>query len=356
MTTLYRLILCAAIVVLAASRTLGQADPPVRGHVLVLTNERTVEGDIERVGDQYRVRHAIGETWVPGDKVLRLCSDMSDAYRTLRAQANLHDPDECLRLGRWCHDHGLSAEALENIAAAVKLAPDHAEARRLLAGLQRAAAAPPPALPAAPPVKAESVEVPELDTATRAAFAARVEPILMNACAGCHTNNRGGSFKLTRSYDTTSFNRVSLQQNLAAVLAQVNLQQPQESKLLVKAMTVHDPQARQAPLSNRQMAAYHTIEDWVQMTLANNPHLRERASPPAPTASAPAPAAPPPTPPTPAVVVQPPPARPSPPATGFAAAHPEPVVTTPVDEFDPILFNRQSSPPAEPKDDPGKRQ
>jgi len=360
MTTPYRLILCAAAVVAAAvagALAADRAEPTATGHVLILINERTVEGDIERVGDQYRVRHAVGETWVPGDKVLRLCADMADAYRALRARANLNDPDECLRLGRWCHGHGLSAEALENVAAAAKLDPNHAEARRLLAGLQRAAAAP-PLTPAAPTAAApELFEGPELDTAARAAFATKVEPILMNACAGCHTANRCGSFKLARTYDTTSFSRVSLQQNLAAVLAQVNLQQPQESKLLVKAVTAHDPQARQAPLNSKQMAAYHTIEDWVQTTLASNPHLRERSPPPTPAAAAiPAPLAPSPAPPTPAVSAKPAPPSPAPPSAGFAAARPAPVPTGPVDEFDPILFNRQGQPPDESKDDKGKPQ
>jgi hypothetical protein len=322
MTTPYRLILCAAALVAAAGA------PAATGHVLLLVNERTVEGDIERVGDQYRVRHAVGETWVPGDKVLRLCADMDEAYRVLRGRANLNDPDECVRLARWCHGHGLSAAALEILQAAVKLNPDHAEAKRLLSGLQRAAAAPPTPTVPAPEVRAAR-EMPPLSTAARAAFATKVEPILMNACAGCHTTNRGGSFQLAHSYDSTSLNRVSLQQNLAAVLAQVNLQQPQESKLLIKAITAHDPQARLAPLNSKQMAAYHTLADWVQTTVASNPHLRGEHAPelpkPAPTASA----------------------KPTP--TGFGTERPAPPQTGPVDEFDPILFNRQGQ-----TSDPGK--
>jgi hypothetical protein len=334
MTTPYRLLLCAAAAWAAAAATAGAAET---GRVLVLTNERTVEGDIEHVGDQYRVRHPVGETWVPGAKVLRLCADMPEAYRVLRGRANVNDPDECVRLARWCQGHGLANQALECVAEAVKLNPSHAEAKRMLNGLQRAAAAPP-----APAITSVALpgplEMPEVNTDARASFATKVEPILMNACAGCHTANRGGSFKLARTYDTTSPNRLSLQQNLAAVLAQVNLQQPQDSKLLIKAITAHDPQARLAPLSNKQMAAYHTIEEWVQTTLANNPHLRERAPQPAAiseqpkTAAAPA-----------AAAVKPGPAT-------FATARPAPTKPVPVDEFDPLPFNRQGK-AADSKDD-----
>jgi hypothetical protein len=88
------------------------------------------------------------------------------------------------------------------------------------------------------------------------------------------------------------------------------------------------------------MAAYHTLEDWVQTTLANNPHLRDRAQPP----SAPAPAA------ASAPAVD---AAAQPPAGGrFAAARPAPAKpTTPVDEFDPLPFNRQGKADASKDDD-----
>jgi hypothetical protein len=332
MTTSYRLLLCAAAALAAAGAALAEPTaPPSTGRVLLLSNERTVEGDIERVGTQYRIRQGAGETWVPGDKVLRLCTDMKDAYRVMRGRTNLGDSDDCLRLAHWCRSRGLLTEALENVETAVRVNPSHAEARRLLNGLQRLAAAPPPS--AAPQkVVAKPVEMPELNADSRAAFATKVEPILMNACAGCHSTNRGGAFKLTQNYDRTSIDNLSMQQNLAAVLAEVNLQQPQESKLLIKAITAHDPRAKaqQAPLNSRQMAAYHSIEEWVQTTLASNPHLRERTAPSPMVASA-----------VPAPQPKPEPV-PRPAAADFAVSRPAPVPTGPVDEFDPIEFNRQN--------------
>jgi hypothetical protein len=323
MNTTIRLLLCALGAMITASAL--AAEPPLTGHVLILDNERTVEGTIERVGTDYRVHRAGGETWVPQAKALRLCADMEDAYRFLHDRANLHDADELLRLARWSHSHGLPTRALECASAAVQVNPNNAEAKRLLSGLHRMAAVTPTA-PGAHAEMPEPAAVPELNTEARAAFVNKVQPILMNACASCHTNSRGGAFRLVRGYEAASASRMSVQQNLAAVLAQVNLQQPQESKLLLKAVTAHDPQVREAPLNQKQMAAFHTLEDWVQTTLANNPHLREHG-----TASVPAP-----TPPKPV----------APPAgTGnFATGRPTPAQTTPVDDFDPLLFNRQGQP------------
>ena len=54
----------AALVAWPASSAFAQ-QPPATGHVLVLENERVLEGDIVRDGDQYRIRHRVGETTVP---------------------------------------------------------------------------------------------------------------------------------------------------------------------------------------------------------------------------------------------------------------------------------------------------
>src|SRR5262249_15571656 len=102
MTTFIRLLLC--VVVAALGTSLSATDPPAAkpvGKVLVLENERTLEGDIEQQGTQYRIRRSVGETWVPAEKVLKLCQNREEAYHLLRSRANLTDPDERLRLAQW---------------------------------------------------------------------------------------------------------------------------------------------------------------------------------------------------------------------------------------------------------------
>jgi hypothetical protein len=108
-------------------------------------------------------------------------------------------------------------------------------------------------------------------------FASKVQPILMNACLGCHTAGRGGKFQLIRVSEPGLGNRRSLEQNLAATLAEVNTQQPLLSRLLSKAVSVHGSGMTQAPMKNRQAPAYRALEKWVTLTLENNPQLREQA-------------------------------------------------------------------------------
>jgi hypothetical protein len=243
----------------------GEPGANPTGKVLILDNERTLEGDIERIGDQYRIRRATGDSWWPGNRVLRLCASTEEAYRFLRGRANLNDPDEHLRLASWCRDHGLREQALNEVKAAVELRPQHPESKSLLQHLQQSSQPRPPT-PA--PDREEPDPLPSLSVDLTAEavgqFASRVQPILMNSCAGCHAGDRGGAFKLTRAYDFGS-NRRTTRQNLAAVLAEVNLSQPLASPFLTKALGVHGKMA-QAPFRNREAPAYRTLEEWVRQT------------------------------------------------------------------------------------------
>jgi hypothetical protein len=332
---LHALVPLAVLAMGFAPMPAADPDRPSTGKVLVLDNERTIEGDIERIGSQYRVRHSVGETVIPGERVLRLCADVRAAYTYLRSRANLNDPDERLRLAEWCRQHGLRDEALAEVQEAVNLRPQHAVSRRLLEHLRQS---PPTAEVAAKPAAEQDVPVVPVDLTADAMglFAARVQPILMNTCATCHAADKGGKFKLTRCYESEANNRKVIQQNLAAVLGQVNLQEPRISPLLTKAVSVHGPLA-QAPLKNRQAPAYRALEEWVRLALASNPALHEQA-----TRSSEAKTTAPMKSESPFAADAPPPAESSAAAAAPSAAPPaKPAVPDP---FDPAVFNRLAHP------------
>jgi hypothetical protein len=330
--------------------------PPVSstGKVLVLENERTLEGDIERIGDQYRIRRAIGETWVPSNSTLRLCNTTEEAYLFLRGRSNLNDADERLKLAQWCHDHGLRPQALTEVQAAVNHRPKHAASNRLLAYLQQQATQPQPLTPAAPASSEIDYRLAlnlELTGDALGQFTARVQPILMNSCATCHATGRGGPFKLNRTHEQGNL-RIT-QQNLASVLAMLNPQQPEASPFLTKALSLHG-EMTQAPFRNRQAPAYRALEEWVRLTVANNPHSLETARdalPRSPTsiAAAPTPVASPEHPlmnqaaqPVPVSVSHPP----VPVAPGSTTQTPP--MPSPDDPNDPEIFNQGSTPPQAP--------
>ncbi len=243
----------------------------------MLDNEHTLTGDIERVDDQYRIKRLIGETCLPATKVLKLCASLEEAYAFLRGRTNLNDPDERLRLAEWCRQHGLRDQALVEAQAAVSLRPRDGHAKRLVGYLQdsrtRAAAPTTPAVVPAP--------LPRVDVSAEALslFASRIQPILMNACANCHTAGRGGSFQLTRTFTSGMGNRRALDQNLAVCITFVDVLQPKLSRLLTKSVSIHGTGMTAAPLRGRGAPAYRALEQWVLQTLANNPHMRQTLPP-----------------------------------------------------------------------------
>jgi hypothetical protein len=227
------------------------------------------------VDDHFRVRRLSGETLIPASQVLALCASLEDAYQFLRGRANLNDPDERLRLATWCRVNGLLAQALVEVEAAAQMRPGDVGIERLARRLRETRAHP----GTAPrPARPEDGPNPHIDLTADALglFATRVQPILMNTCASCHIGDRAGAFRLVRTYDPTLANRKSMQLNLSAVLAQVNLREPSLSPLLTKAVSVHAPGMVAAPLRSRELAAYRSLDEWVRRTLASNPQLLER--------------------------------------------------------------------------------
>lgn len=276
MTTIIR---CAVgVLALLMFAGLLPAQGPSKGKVLLLENERILEGDIERIEDQYRVRRTVGETLVPASKVLCLCQKPEEAYAYLRDRANLRDPDERLRLAHWCYLNNLREQALAEVAAATELRPDHPPTQRLLDNLKRATSYPPAAKPALPVEHPEPPPIPPIDVTQESLgqFVTHVQPILLNACASCHASGRGGNFKLSRPPNNDLAGKRTLQQNLAMTLAQIHLDQPQSSPLLTKSVSVHG-EMKDPPLRGPQLAAYRTLEEWVKLTVANAPQPRPTA-------------------------------------------------------------------------------
>ncbi len=225
----------------------AHADPPLRatGKVLLLDNFRTLEGDIQRQGEQYIVHRGAGEMVLSASKGLRLCASWEEAFAFMQSQANLRDPDERLRLARWCESNGQRALAVSEVKHALDMRPGHPDTVAYWKKLQNAPSAGPTGGMAAKLNPDAGLPVVDLSAECLALFNTRIQPLLMNACAGCHASGRGGEFKLVHCVDAT-VNRRATQINLAAVLAQIKFEQPESSPLLYKSFSKHGLTA-QAP-------------------------------------------------------------------------------------------------------------
>lgn len=273
---------CVLVALLFCSNLASGQPPatePVRGKVLLLDNDRILEGDIDKVDGQYRIRRSIGELWIPASRAKKLCKDLDDAYNAMKSQINLKDADERLRLANWCQMNGLKDRALQEAKIALDMRPGHTDSLKLVQMLQRFAISSSPALATQHPVptpisKASMTPRVALDVSAEsfAFFATRIQPILMNTCVNCHSGGKGGGFQLVRSIEGGS--RSASQANLNAVLDFINVEKPVLSPLLIKSVVAHGG-AVQAPLKGRQSLPFQSLQGWVDQTLAGNPHLRE---------------------------------------------------------------------------------
>jgi hypothetical protein len=336
-TTLRNLALIGLLAVpapLAAQTGTGDI-PRTSGKVLVLDNDQVLEGEIVREGDRYCIRRQFGETWVPVARARMLCDSLDELYRSMRSRTNLRDPDERLRLARWCYHRGLREQALEEVEAILQSRPQSAEAQRLQKSLLNPPAEPSP--PAPPPREEEPAEAPPsfaVTLETLALFSSKVQPILMNKCANCHAAGRGGSFKLARIFSDSASNRRATQANIAAVMGYINRDQWASSAFLIKSISIHGGPS-QPPLQNRQTPTYQALEAWVQQMVADLP--REASPATARTAAeAPAPLSE-----RTVFAAMPLPGEKEPAQSTAPAAKPA-QPSSPADPFDPALFNQQS--------------
>jgi hypothetical protein len=95
-------------------------------------------------------------------------------------------------------------------------------------------------------------------------FVTKVQPILANACATCHSTSGCGSFSLHRVTPGSAIPVAITKFNLAAAAGQIDKNNPDRSKLLTKSITAHGG-LRQPPIKDNQAAAYKSMEQWVKL-------------------------------------------------------------------------------------------
>jgi hypothetical protein len=233
-------------------------------------------------------------------------------------------------------------EALAEAQAAVRMRDRFTAAEQMLRSLEsmaRLKAVTPDPAPTPPESAAKDtvtdVPVIEYNSESYPLFASKVNAILMNACASCHSREDVKAFKLTRLGG-----RSGMTKNLMAALAQVNPAVPSASPLLAKAATPHGS-ATEAPFKTKSHPAYRNLETWARFARAPEgtaaPEDSFAAGHPTETRKQADPFADKPT-------------GPVSPASGDSfgqeskSTPPKPVKTQADDEFDPAIFNGEVKP------------
>jgi hypothetical protein len=270
-----------AVVGLFGTRAVGSEPPlrvveqqlPMEG-VLLLREGGVLSGQISHAGDRYFVTEPGSEISVAAANVELVCRSLPDAYEHRRSALQQPTADDHLALAEWCLCYDLFSQAAEQLIAVRGLDARHPKLavleRRLAVAsrtLDARSAHSPSAASESSAIRAIEQPKPFVGEVTSEAverFARKVQPILVNNCtnAGCHRSNGSQSFQLDRALLHDMGNRRSTQQNLAAVLALVDRERPQESPLLKVARTDHGGMTRPI-FGPRQHLQFQQLVEWV---------------------------------------------------------------------------------------------
>ncbi len=182
-----------------------------------------------------------------------------------------------MRLAHWCEQNNLYPQAIAEAREALAIRPKHLVAQQYLDSLERSAQlAAQPSAPEPDHKDLDDADTPMLDLSADSLglFVTKVQPILMNTCATCHANNQNSKFRLQHVSGISASWQRATQVNMVAAVRQINIESAALSPLLVKSVSKHG-NAQQPPLTGTSSQPYLLLRQWVELTIANNPHLRQ---------------------------------------------------------------------------------
>ena len=218
-----------------------------REGALLLRNGHVMLGSITRAGDYYVLTIGkTGEIRLPVADVEAQCVDLEDAYRYQAALLTAKKADPHVTLAEWCLRYGLKAQAEEQMQFARQIEPENPRVAQLQVRLKLAAesfahTSPKPEA-SSTTVGSEQLEetLKSLPKGSVEKFSVIVQPMLINRCGanGCHGPASKSDFHLLRPATGQVMSKRFTQRNLFSVLQYMDLDNPEESKLLTL------PQAR----------------------------------------------------------------------------------------------------------------
>jgi hypothetical protein len=272
----------ATVLVCAASADAADAPlVPQRG-VLMLTNGQLLEGTITPAGDRYDVLLQNGEVRVKKSQVALVARSAQECYQHKRGEIEVGRVQDYLALAEWCLQNNLRAEAAREIEAAKKADPQHpkiplVEARLTLAAKKPETPQPTKTADAAAARKPLDAVVRHLPGGSVENFTNHIQPLLLNYCAraGCHQQSTG-TMRLERISLNRYTGRKATQRNLQSVLASIDRDHPDQSKLLQAPIRPHGGNG--LPIfTDRDQSQYRQLVQWVYQVCGT------RAAPAAPT-------------------------------------------------------------------------
>ncbi|MGE0607148.1 MAG: hypothetical protein AB7O62_08655 [Pirellulales bacterium] len=277
------------VVATLASATLAEErlGSTQREGILLLNNGEALAGRVALIGDQYYVTQNGAEFRVKTGDAQFFCRDLDEAYERQSQAIAAGKVTGHIALAEWClrqQLHGYAALELEEI---LSLEPRHPKLPLLERRLRLAVSG-----PAKPPENQPASLAPsnaDLDGMVRSlppgaveTFTTTVQPLLLNHCAtaGCHGPTAEDELRLGKAPPGYPLTRRLTQRNLASAIKLLDREQPDQSPLLLMARQAHGT-AKSAPLGDRDIGPLRQLDYWIRR-VASRPAQAAAANVPSP--------------------------------------------------------------------------
>ena len=263
-------------------------DPTVPDQgVLVLRSGRVVEGRITASANGYVVHRDKGNFLVPYDLILLQARDIHDAYDKQKRTMTVPTAENHMLLAKWCMTYQLFDEAKEQLKQAIIMEPARQEAREMLIRLEElmkldqptesaTTKTPEPRQVEVEPIPTESLA--RLSEQTTLQFVRKIQPLVVNKCgnARCHGSAGTSSFRISHVRSGTFTNQVNVERNLAALLQQIDPDQPAKSPLIQVPSEGHGTGGRPIFVGNGGQIQQRLLWQWTQTVAKELRTQRER--------------------------------------------------------------------------------
>ena len=223
--------------------------------LLVLNSGRVVSGQLTPRTGGYDVQLPAGRMFVASEQVRFQARNMDDAYLRMRSSLRERTPNTHMELARWCLANRMPGKARSEVLDALHLDPYREDAKRMLETLVREQQVVSPSVnrqqiprSGGPLVDNVTLNTPGMMPERRSlgglpkslarTFTQTVQPIVVNKCGNARCHGAGQNTFAVFSIKGGSTSRIA-EQNLAAVLNQIDLTNPSRSPILKATMGVH---------------------------------------------------------------------------------------------------------------------
>ncbi len=249
---------------LLAVSSLGIAQMPAVHRTILLDDFSVVEGHTLHVGTIFRVTDGERTRTLSQNHVLFEAANIEDVYQFVLGKMDVTTVAGAAQMAAWCDKNAMYDRAIGHARSVLASSPYDAVLLESIKKLEAKAARAVVKKPAFQPNPATATLPANDDLSTEAtlSFVTKVQPLLMNLCASCHTQKSDKStFKLSRvregyiDAEATATNR-------KVVANQLSRANPSGSPFLEMLVTSHGGQ-KLAVLPNRNHTAYRNLETWV---------------------------------------------------------------------------------------------